>query len=223
MKKWLFVALVAIGIFSLTGCGQNSQYEETEIIATEMETIENTEEQMDSEMISSEPDTENEASQTTEQTETQEEVSADETTVDAAEEESQATASTTEEVLAQNQEEEKIVKMNVTVGNQTFSATLESNAAVDSIVQMMQNAPIVIEMSDYAGFEKVGPLGTSLPRSDSQTTTHAGDIVLYNGNQIATYYGTNSWSFTRLGKIDDLTGWEDALGSGDVILTFSVD
>ena len=75
-------------------------------------------------------------------------------------------------------------------------------------------------MNDYAGFEKVGSLGTSLPTSNSQTTAQPGDIVLYNGNQIVVFYGTNSWSYTRLGHINDLTGWEDALGSGDVTITF---
>lgn len=102
-------------------------------------------------------------------------------------------------------------------------ATLENNAAVDAFVEMMSSAPIIIHMSDYSGFEKVGSLGTSLPVDDSQTTTHAGDIVLYNGNQIVIFYGSNSWSYTRLGKIDDLSGWEDALGSGDVMVTFSLE
>lgn len=68
----------------------------------------------------------------------------------------------------------------------------------------------------------VGSLGTSLPADDSRTTTRAGDIVLYNGNQIVVFYGSNSWSCTRIGKIDDLSGWEDALGSGDVTVTFSL-
>ena len=115
------------------------------------------------------------------------------------------------------------MKMNVQIGNSTFTATLEDNPAVDSLVQMMEDAPVVIEMSDYSGFEKVGSLGTSLPVSNSQTTTQSGDIVLYNGNQIVIFYGSNSWSYTRLGKIDDLSGWEEALGSGDVTVTFSME
>ena len=114
------------------------------------------------------------------------------------------------------------MSMRVEVGDHTFTATLEDNEAVRTLKEMMAEAPIVIEMSDYSGFEKVGPLGTSLPTSNSQTTTHAGDIVLYNGNQIVIFYGSNSWSYTRLGHIDDLTGWEDALGSGDVTVTFSL-
>ena len=113
------------------------------------------------------------------------------------------------------------MQMNVQVGGSTFTATLEENAAVDALVEMMENGPVTIQMRDYSGFEKVGPLGQSLPTSNQQTTTHAGDIVLYQGGQIVIFYGSNSWSYTRLGKIDDLTGWKDALGSGDVTVTFS--
>ncbi len=113
-------------------------------------------------------------------------------------------------------------KMNLQIGNNSFTATLESNAAVDALVDMMREAPVVIQMSNYSGFEKVGSLGTSLPTSNKQTTTQSGDIVLYNGNQIVIFYGSNSWSYTRLGRIDDLSGWKDALGSGDVTVTFSL-
>ncbi len=113
------------------------------------------------------------------------------------------------------------MKINVQVGNSTFTATLEDNAAAEALVGMMEKAPVVLRMNDYAGFEKVGSLGRSLPTSNRQTTTHAGDIVLYQGDQIVIFYGSNSWSYTRLGKIDDLTGWKQALGSGNVTVTFS--
>lgn len=115
-----------------------------------------------------------------------------------------------------------VEKMTLQIGNNTFTATLENNDAVDALVDMMREAPIVIQMSDYSGFEKVGSLGTSLPASNKQTTTQSGDIVLYNGNQIVIFYGFNSWSYTRLGRIDDLSGWEDALGSGDITVTLSL-
>ena len=120
--------------------------------------------------------------------------------------------------------EEKIaeMKMTVQVGASTFTAILEDNADVEALVKRMERKPMTIQMSDYAGFEKVGALGTSLPTSNSQTTTQAGDIVLYQGNQIVLFYGSNSWSYTRLGRIDDLTGWTEALGSGDVSVTFSL-
>lgn len=120
-------------------------------------------------------------------------------------------------------EENTVEKMNLQIGNNSFTATLESNAAVDALVDMMREAPVVIQMSDYSGFEKVGSLGTGLPTSNSQITTKSGDIVLYNGNQIVIFYGSNSWSYTKLGRIDDLSGWEDALGNGDITVTFSVE
>ena len=120
--------------------------------------------------------------------------------------------------------EEKIaeMKMTVQVGASTFTAILEDNAAVEALVKRMEREPVTIQMSDYAGFEKVGTMEASLPTSNSQTTTQAGDIVLYQGNQIVLFYGSNSWSYTRLGRIDDLTGWTEALGSGDVSVTFSL-
>lgn len=123
----------------------------------------------------------------------------------------------------QVEEENSEMQMNVQVGGSNFTATLEENEAVDALVDMMEQGPVTIQMSDYSGFEKVGPLGTSLPTSNQQTTTQAGDIVLYQGNQIVMFYGSNSWSYTRLGHIDDLTGWEEALGSGDVTVTFSLE
>ena len=113
---------------------------------------------------------------------------------------------TAETDIQDNMEENKVENMNVQVGD----------------VERMRESPVRIQMSDYSGFEKVGSLGTSLPTSNSQTTTQAGDIVLYNGNQIVIFYGSNSWNYTRLGYIDDLTGWEEALGRGDVTVIFSL-
>lgn len=126
-----------------------------------------------------------------------------------------------QDIESQSAKEEN--KMKVSIGDSVFTATLENNSAVDSLIEMMQNGPIVIDMSDYSGFEKVGSLGKSLPANNRQTTTQSGDIVLYNGNQIVIFYGSNSWSYTRIGRIDDLSGWEDALGSGSVTVTFSID
>ena len=120
-------------------------------------------------------------------------------------------------------EENTVTNMNVQVGDVVFSATLEENETVSALVEMMRESPVVIQMSDYSGFEKVGSLRTSLPASNSQTTTQTGDIVLYNGNQIVIFYGSNSWSYTRLGHIEDLTGWEEALGRGDVTVIFSLE
>lgn len=119
-------------------------------------------------------------------------------------------------------EEVTEMKMNVQVGDTIFTATLEDNAATRELVEMMKQEPVSINMSDYSGFEKVGPLGRSLTTENKQTTTSAGDIVLYSGNQIVMFYGSNSWSYTRIGKIDDLSGWEDALGSGSITAVFTI-
>ncbi len=80
-------------------------------------------------------------------------------------------------------------------------------------------------MSMYGGFEQVGPLGTDLTRNDVQTTTQAGDIVLYAGNQIVVFYGSNDWAYTRLGHITDKTADEMAelLGHGDVTIRFAAE
>lgn len=110
----------------------------------------------------------------------------------------------------------------VTVEGTLFPATFADNSGAQALRDLLAEGDITIEMSDYAGFEKVGPLGQSLPTSNSQTTTQAGDIVLYQGNQIVIFYGSNSWSYTRLGRIVDLTGWTEALGSGAVSVTFSL-
>lgn len=110
----------------------------------------------------------------------------------------------------------------VTVEETRFPATFADNSGAQALRDLLAEGDITIEMSDYAGFEKVGPLGQSLPTSNSQTTTQAGDIVLYQGNQIVIFYGSNSWSYTRLGRIVDLTCWVEALGSGAVSVTFSL-
>ena len=83
-------------------------------------------------------------------------------------------------------------------GNHKLTATIADNSSATAFYELLGKGPVTIKMSDYGSFEKVGPLGTSLPRNDTQITTTAGDIILYQGNQITIYYDTNSWNFTRL-------------------------
>lgn len=116
--------------------------------------------------------------------------------------------------------EDAAVKLNIQVGPRLFSAVLEDNAAARAFAGMLREAPVVLQMREYSGFEKVGSLGRSLPASDRRTTAQPGDIVLYNGDQIVLLYGSNSWNYTRLGTVESLSGWEEALGSGDVSVTF---
>ena len=85
---------------------------------------------------------------------------------------------------------------------------------------LQELCPLTIQMSMYGGFEQVGPIGKNIVREDEETVTESGDIVLYSGNQIVIFYGSNSWAYTRLGHID-LSEQEmrDLLDSGDVTIT----
>ena len=116
--------------------------------------------------------------------------------------------------------EDDNMTMKVRIGDSVFTAVLEENDAADALIEMMRSDPVTIDMSDYGGFEKVGSLGQNLPASDSRTTTQAGDLVLYQGSRIVLFYGSNSWSYTKLGRVNDTTGWTEALGRGDVRVTF---
>ena len=82
----------------------------------------------------------------------------------------------------------------------------------------------IIDAHDYGNFEKVGDLGFSLPRNDTQITTTPGDLILYQGNQFTIYYDENSWNFTKLGHVDNMTQEElkKLLGDGDVTITLSL-
>lgn len=116
-------------------------------------------------------------------------------------------------------------KILLTVGDRTMSATLVENAATEELVSLLQNGPVAIVMNDYGGFEKVGALPQSLPTSNSQITTEPGDIMLYQGNNMVIFYGTNTWSYTRLGKIEGATreSVKDFLGNGEISLSISLD
>ena len=109
-------------------------------------------------------------------------------------------------------------------GKSELTATLADNSSALAFFDLLLAGPVTIKMSDYGNFEKVVPIGTSLPRNDTQITTQAGDIILYQGNQITIYYDTNSWNFTRLGKVDGVTQAElkKVLGKGDVTAVFEI-
>lgn len=118
-------------------------------------------------------------------------------------------------------EEER--KLKITVGDEVLLATFEDNLSAEEFRDLLAQGPVTVEMNDYGGFEKVGPLGTTLTRSDQQITTQPGDVILYQGDQITIYYGTNSWNFTRLARIDDPTDLREKLGEETVSVTFSLE
>ena len=116
------------------------------------------------------------------------------------------------------------MKIQITAGDTTFTAIPENNSSAEAFIALLEEEPITVPMSDYAGMEKVGPLGTDLPRNDTHISVGAGDVILYQGNQITIYYGTNSWSFTKLAVIEGATKESllKAFGPGDVDVTFSI-
>ena len=105
------------------------------------------------------------------------------------------------EVLQVDAEEK--TEMKLMIGETEVAVRWEDNESVAALRELAADGPLTISMSMYGGFEQVGSIGTSLPRNDVQTVTEAGDIVLYAGNQIVIFYGSNSWAYTRLGKITD--------------------
>lgn len=117
-------------------------------------------------------------------------------------------------------QEEPMLK--ITVGDQELLATFADNRSAEEFRDLLAQGPVTISMDDYGGFEKVGSLGTTLPRNDTRITTQPGDVILYQGNQITIYYGTNTWNFTRLAKINDSTDLQAKLGTGTVQVTFSL-
>lgn len=110
----------------------------------------------------------------------------------------------------------------LTVEGVTFPATFADNQGAEALADLLTDGPLTLSLEDYGGFEKVGSLGQSLPTSNTHMSTQSGDIVLYQGNQVVLFYGSNAWSYTRLGQVTDLTGWQEALGHGDVTVTFSL-
>ncbi|MDE6650306.1 MAG: hypothetical protein K2K45_10295 [Muribaculaceae bacterium] len=116
-------------------------------------------------------------------------------------------------------------KINLKAGDNTLTAILAENQATRELESLLFKGPIEVNMSDYGGFEKVGTLPQSFTTSNRQISTEPGDIMLYQGNNIVIFYGTNSWSYTPLGKIYGASASElrQFLGDGDITLTISLD
>ena len=123
------------------------------------------------------------------------------------------------------EEEIKDKMLKMMIGDTEVSVDWENNESAEALKDLCAEEPLVIQMSMYGGFEQVGSIGTRLPSDDEQTSTSAGDIVLYSSNQIVVFYGSNSWAYTRLGHItdQDAAGMTDLLGNGDVTITISLE
>ncbi len=114
--------------------------------------------------------------------------------------------------------------LKIAVNGTALTATLADNSSAQALKELLAEGPITIQMHDYGNFEKVGPLGQSLPTNNEQIHTQAGDLILYQGDQFVIYYDTNTWNFTRLGRINHVSAQElrEVLGDGDVSVTLSI-
>ena len=113
--------------------------------------------------------------------------------------------------------------MKISVGGHGLLTTFEDNSSAEEFKELLEQGAMTIEMEDYGGFEKVGSVGTLLTRNDMQITMQPGDGILYQGNQITIYYGTNFWRFTRLARIGNPAGLQEKLGSETISVTVSLD
>ena len=127
------------------------------------------------------------------------------------------------EIIQDNEPEQESDTMVMAINGKKVSVEWEDNESVEALMDLVSKEPLSIKMSMYGGFEQVGSIGTSLPRNDVQTTTEAGDIVLYSGDQIVIFYGSNSWAYTRLGRITDKNEDELAKMLGKEDVTISID
>lgn len=132
------------------------------------------------------------------------------------------------EYLSNNLEEETSETedntMYINVGDIKLKAKLLENSSTEALIEMLKKEPVTIDMRDFGNMEKVGSLPNNLPRNDKQITTDFGDLILYQGSSFVIYYESNSWNFTKLGKIENITKSEllKVLGDGDVTVTLSL-
>ena len=115
-------------------------------------------------------------------------------------------------------------KIKIEVNGKNWTANIVNNSSGIGFINLLKKGPLKISMSDYGNFEKVGDLPEIIPTNDKNYKTKPGDIILYLGKHITIYYNTNTWNFTKLGEIENVTQAElkQVLGKGDCEVTFSL-
>ena len=110
------------------------------------------------------------------------------------------------------------------IGNDVLTIKPRENSSAEAFIELLRAGDLTVEIHDYGNFEKVGSIGSTLPRNDEPVTTEPGDVILYLGTEITIYYDVNHWDFTRLGKVLGLTQDElkQILGSGNVTARFTL-
>ena len=126
-------------------------------------------------------------------------------------------------MVASNHADTTSNQLIIKVGSSTFNATLLNNPTV---TEFKQRLPLTINMSELNGNEKLYRFSTNLPANASNPgTIQTGDLMLYGSNTLVLFYQTFSttYSYTRLGRIDNPNGLAAALGSGSVTVTFQLE
>lgn len=128
-----------------------------------------------------------------------------------------------EKTAATQETGEEETLLYIQIGETTLTAEPAATEAADALMELLAEGPLTVQVENYGGFEKVGELPRALPRQDSRITTKPGDIMLYQGDSIVLFYGSNTWSYTRLGTIRDVSGKElvALLGGTETQITLS--
>lgn len=126
---------------------------------------------------------------------------------------------------AETDDVEETFTMRMKINDTEVNVAWENNDSVKALAELASAEPVTIQMNAYGGFEQVGPVGTSLPSHDTSIRTKAGDIMLYTSDHMVIFYGSNSWSYTRLGRITDKSASElrDLLGGSGVTVTITAE
>lgn len=114
--------------------------------------------------------------------------------------------------------------MNVEVNGTNIQVKLYDNSSAEAVKELLKKGPLTIPMKDYAHMEKFGSFGVQLPTNDEPIKTEAGDVILSEGKLLVIYYAPNTWTFTRLGKVQNLSASElkKVLGTGDITATLTL-
>lgn len=133
--------------------------------------------------------------------------------------------SSDDELQAETPQSTSAMTMNITIGNVTHEVTLVNNAATQTLLAKLKEGPVTVKLDTNGNFEIWGSLGFSLPSSNEYINGQPGDVVLYSGSNICIFYGYNSYSYTRLGRINGLSADELKTflrgGESDISVTLS--
>ena len=99
------------------------------------------------------------------------------------------------------------------------------NSSAKAVKELLKDGALTLPLKDYAHMEKFGSFGRQLPVNDEYITTEPGDVILSEGHLLVIYYASNTWNFTRLGKVQNMgaADLKRVLGKGEVTVTLSLD